>query len=201
LSILLQSGVNAQNPTTSQNQAPKSSGNNPSANTDIDKQLALVSDNDKASDKAKSKVKSEAPAESVIAEPKVSLKNPSIEFKVRPSESKLSGRAFANPNAEILGEPRTFQATAYALRGRTRSGVYVRRGVIAADPRVIPLGSVVHVKTPGYSGVYTVHDTGRKIKGNIIDVWVPSTREARIFGRRKVKLHVLRHGPTGRRNK
>jgi 3D (Asp-Asp-Asp) domain-containing protein len=102
---------------------------------------------------------------------------------------------------EILGPASNFQATAYALYGRTRSGTYVRRGVIAADPRVIPLGSIVHIKTPGYSGVYTVQDTGRKIKGNIVDVWVPSSREARIFGRRKIKLHVLRLGPKGRISK
>ncbi|MBO0859004.1 MAG: hypothetical protein J2P21_11125 [Chloracidobacterium sp.] len=94
----------------------------------------------------------------------------------------------------LLGPPANFQATAYALRGRTASGHYVRRGVIAADPRVIPIGSVVQLITPGYSGIYTVHDTGGKIKGKIVDVWVGSYREARIFGRRQVKLHVLRWG-------
>jgi len=159
---------------------------------------------DKASDKALGKAtrdaKNEVTAESVIAEPKVSPKNPALKLEVKPNESKMDGRAFADPNLEILGEPRTFQATAYALRGRTRIGSYVRRGVIAADPRVIPLGSIVQIKTPGYTGVYVVHDTGRKIKGNIVDVWVASSREARIFGRRRIKLHVLRHGPTGRRN-
>lgn len=206
LSLLLQLGVNAQNVTTSQNQSPKSSSNHPStssARVDLSNQLALVSDkaSDKALDKARSDVKTEVSAEAAIAEPKISLKNPSIEFKVKPSESKLNGRAFANPDLEILGEPLSFQATAYALYGHTRSGAYVRRGVIAADPRVIPLGSIVQIKSPGYTGVYVVHDTGRKIKGNIVDVWVPSSREARIFGRRRVKLHVLRFGPTGRRIK
>jgi 3D (Asp-Asp-Asp) domain-containing protein len=61
---------------------------------------------------------------------------------------------------ELLGAPGSFQATAYSLRGQTASGDYVRRGVIAADPRVIPLGSVVQIVTPGYSGIYTVQDTG-----------------------------------------
>jgi 3D (Asp-Asp-Asp) domain-containing protein len=206
LSILLQFGVNAQNVKTSPTQSSKSSGNNPSTSS-ANTQLALVSDkvsekaSDKALDKAARDVKTEVIAESVVAEPKVAVKNPAIEFKVRPSESKLNGRPFSNPEVEILGAPATFQATAYALRGRTRSGAYVRRGVLAADPRVIPLGSVVQIKTPGYTGVYTVHDTGRKIKGNIVDVWVPSSREARIFGRRRIKLHVLRLGPNGRRNK
>jgi 3D (Asp-Asp-Asp) domain-containing protein len=95
---------------------------------------------------------------------------------------------------EALGPPTKFQATAYALRGITASGIYVRRGVIAADPRVIPIGSVVQIITPGYSGIYTVQDTGRLIKGKIVDVWLPSTREARFFGRRSIKLHVLRWG-------
>jgi 3D (Asp-Asp-Asp) domain-containing protein len=102
---------------------------------------------------------------------------------------------------ELLGPPASFQATAYALRGQTASGVYVRRGVIAADPRVIPLGSVVQISTPGYSGIYTVQDTGRLIKGKIVDLWMGSSREARIFGRRQIKLHVLRWGKIRRSNK
>jgi 3D (Asp-Asp-Asp) domain-containing protein len=205
LLILLQFGAQAQNLVASQTQALKSSGNNSStssANSHSNNELAMVSDkaSDKASGKATSDVKNEVAAESAITEPKVSPKNPAIKFEVKPKESKMNGREFADPGLEILGEPQSFQATAYALYGRTRSGTYVRRGVIAADPRVIPLGSIVQIKTPGYTGVYVVHDTGRKIKGNIVDVWVPSSREARVFGRRRIKLHVLRHGPAGRRN-
>jgi 3D (Asp-Asp-Asp) domain-containing protein len=140
----------------------------------------------------------EAGAESMIraaiAEPKISLNNPSIRFRVIPSESKLSGGLFTSPSMALLGPPASFQATAYALHGITASGIYVRHGVIAADPRVIPIGSVVQIITPGYSGVYTVQDTGRLIKGKIVDVWLPSTREARFFGRRSIKLHIIRWG-------
>lgn len=146
----------------------------------------------------RNRVAGEAGAESMIraaiAEPKISLNNPSIRFRLNPSESKLSGSLFTSPSMEQLGPAARFQATAYALRGITASGIYVRRGVIAADPRVIPIGSVVQITTPGYSGVYTVQDTGRLIKGKIVDVWLPSTREARFFGRRQIKLHVLRWG-------
>ena len=146
----------------------------------------------------RNRVAGEAGAESMIraavAEPKISLNNPSIRFRVLPNESKLSGRLFTSPSMELLGPPASFQATAYALRGITASGIYVRHGVIAADPRVIPIGSVVQILTPGYSGVYTVQDTGRLIKGKIVDVWLPSTREARFFGRRNIKLHVIRWG-------
>jgi len=213
ITILLQIPVKAQNPTTSQTQSPKSStasSNTPSTssvtrNDSLSNKLALVSwAPEKASEKALSRAISEVRTEkgaAAIVEPKVFLKNPSIQFKVIPSESKLNGRLFAIPSMETLGAAASFNATAYALRGRTRSGVYVRRGVIAADPRVIPLGSVVQICTPGYCGVYTVHDTGKLIKGHMVDLWVESPREARIFGRRQVKVHFLRLGPKRSSNK
>jgi 3D (Asp-Asp-Asp) domain-containing protein len=88
-----------------------------------------------------------------------------------------------------------YVATAYSLRGRTASGRYVAKGIIAADPRVLPLGSRVHIQAGGYSGEYLVADTGGAVKGKRIDIWTPSTREAFRFGRRTVKLTVLSYGP------
>jgi len=85
----------------------------------------------------------------------------------------------------------TYSATAYSLRGRTASGVYVSRGLIAADPRILPLGTRVRVEAGPWSGDYLVADTGGVIKGRIIDIWTPTSREALQFGRRKVKLTVL----------
>jgi len=157
--------------------------------------LALASG---LSDKAKTEANREAPRETIAA-PKVGPKNPLIDLKITPRESKLTATSFESPDA--LGQPLNFRATAYALQGRTRSGAYVHRGVIAADPRVLPLGSIVQVKAGNWSGTYTVHDTGGKIKGKIIDLWVPSNKEARKFGRRSVKVHVLRFGPNGRQTK
>jgi 3D (Asp-Asp-Asp) domain-containing protein len=84
-----------------------------------------------------------------------------------------------------------FTATAYSLRGRTASGQMVRRGVIAADRRVLPIGTRVRLQAGQYSGEYVVADTGGAVKGRKIDIWVPSTREAMRFGRRAVKLTVL----------
>lgn len=84
-----------------------------------------------------------------------------------------------------------FTATAYALRGRTASGRYVARGVIAADRRVLPIGTRVRLEAGSYSGEYTVADTGGAVRGRKIDIWVPSTSEAMRFGRRPVKLTVL----------
>lgn len=84
-----------------------------------------------------------------------------------------------------------FSATAYCLQGRTAMGHGVRRGIIAADPRVLRLGSTVAVEGGGYSGTYLVSDTGGKIKGNRIDIWMPSCSEARKFGRRTVSVSTL----------
>ena len=84
-----------------------------------------------------------------------------------------------------------YVATAYSLRGRTASGRYVSQGIIAADPRILPLGSRVRLEAGPWSGEYLVADTGGKIRGRKIDIWTPSSREAMRFGRRKVKLTVL----------
>lgn len=91
--------------------------------------------------------------------------------------------------------PEPYVATAYSLPGRTASGQLVRRGIIAADPRVLPFGTRVRLRAGAYSGDYLVADSGGKIKGRKIDVWMPSSREALRFGRRNVKLTVLKYGP------
>ena len=87
--------------------------------------------------------------------------------------------------------PINYLATAYSLRGKTASGRMVSRGLIAADPRLLPLGSRVRLEHPGYTGEYLVADTGGKIRGKHIDIWTPSSREAMRFGRRTVKITVL----------
>lgn len=101
----------------------------------------------------------------------------------------------ATPNSEDvtrgLTQPSNYVATAYSLRGKTASGRMVSRGLIAADPRLLPLGSRVRLEHPGYSGEYVVADTGGMIRGKRIDIWTPSSGEAMRFGRRTVKLTVL----------
>ncbi len=81
-----------------------------------------------------------------------------------------------------------YVATAYSLRGRTASGIYTRTGIVAADPRIHRLGSYINVDAGSYSGRYLVADTGGKIKGRRIDIWVASAREAMKFGKRKVSV-------------
>jgi 3D (Asp-Asp-Asp) domain-containing protein len=96
---------------------------------------------------------------------------------------------------EVAVVPAThYVATAYSLRGRTASGRPVAKGIIAADPRHLPLGSRVRLEAGAYSGEYLVADTGSLVRGRRIDIWTPTSREAMRFGRRKVKLTVLSLG-------
>ena len=68
----------------------------------------------------------------------------------------------------------TFLATAYALPGQTASGENVRAGIVAADPDILPIGSIIHISAGRHSGVYTVLDTGLKIRGRMLDIWMPT---------------------------
>lgn len=80
-------------------------------------------------------------------------------------------------------------AVAYYLPGKTALGIPVRRGVVAVDPRLIPLGTKLHV--PGY-GPGIAADVGYAIKGRIIDLWMPNDSAARQWGRRTVVITVFR---------
>lgn len=94
-------------------------------------------------------------------------------------------------------EPRrmAFEATAYSIDGETASGTRAREGIVAADPKVLPLGTRIRVVDAGpYSGEYVVRDTGRTIKGREIDVYVDDDREAKRFGRKTVQVEVLSYG-------
>jgi len=95
-------------------------------------------------------------------------------------------------NAKVAGISRgSFSASAYCFSGRTAMGHGVRRGLIAADPRVLPLGSKVTINAGPWSGTYLVSDTGGSIRGKKIDIWVPSCSEARKFGRRTVQVFSI----------
>ena len=106
------------------------------------------------------------------------------------------GNAMSTPAAEekFAVAPSPYVATAYTLRGRTASGLMVSKGLIAADPRVLPLGSRVRLEAGIFSGEYLVADTGGAVRGRRIDIWTPSIKEAMRFGRRTIKLTVLSFG-------
>ncbi len=79
------------------------------------------------------------------------------------------------------------RAYAYSLRGRTASGRYTEHGIVAVDPRVIPLGSKLYI--PGY-GWAVAADTGGAIKGNKIDLWMPTSAQCYQWGVRNVDIKV-----------
>ncbi|HWR07890.1 3D domain-containing protein [Sporomusa sp.] len=92
------------------------------------------------------------------------------------------------------------KATAYApgehdngqWGDKTFLGTTVRPGVVAVDPKIIPLGSRVYIEYPDGTGHYAVaEDTGGAIKGNRIDIAMQSVDKAYDFGIKNVKVHVL----------
>jgi 3D (Asp-Asp-Asp) domain-containing protein len=98
------------------------------------------------------------------------------------------GSALGQPQA-----PQTYRlevdAVAYYLPGKTVLGLPVRKGVVAVDPKLIPLGTKLHV--PGY-GPGLAADVGTAIKGRVIDLWFPTTAKARSWGRRTVTITIYR---------
>ena len=96
----------------------------------------------------------------------------------------------------IPSTPLAFKATAYCKGQTTASGVGVRSGVAAADPTLLPVGSVIRIDTPDarYDGIWTVMDTGPAVQGRIIDLYMWSCHDALKFGRRAVNVNVMRLG-------
>jgi 3D (Asp-Asp-Asp) domain-containing protein len=105
-------------------------------------------------------------------------------------------KLFGEDSAFVPGAKLEFTATAYCKGTTTASGVAVRRGIAAADPQLLPGGSVVSLTTgdPAFDGVYTVLDTGPAVQGRILDLYVWSCHEALAFGRKNVQATVLRMG-------
>lgn len=97
-----------------------------------------------------------------------------------------------------------FVVTGYATGCDTRPGALTKSGTapvvgvtVAADPDVVPLGSVVHIE--GF-GERVVHDTGGKVRGRRLDVFMASCGEAVEFGRQQRQVKVLRLADKRRRS-
>ena len=89
-----------------------------------------------------------------------------------------------------------FSATAYCKGHTTSAGTAPRTGIAAAESQLLTVGSVLNVGTgdPRYNGVYTLMDTGPKVQGRLLDLYMWSCHEALKFGRRQVQVTVLRLG-------
>jgi 3D (Asp-Asp-Asp) domain-containing protein len=109
--------------------------------------------------------------------------------------TKKAGRATAPNEAPVRGGPIPFIATAYSTKGNTVKGVETQPGIVAADKRVLPLGSTIRVTEAGkYSGLYVVTDLGTAIIGNRIDIYIAELEEAKAFGRKDVMVELLAPG-------
>lgn len=74
----------------------------------------------------------------------------------------------------------------------THIGTQVRPGVIAVDPRLIPLGSKLYIEFSNGEGMYGVaEDTGGAIKDKRIDIAMNTVAEANQFGIQKVKVYII----------
>jgi len=105
--------------------------------------------------------------------------------------------AFAAPR--IPSANGSYVATAYSVTGITASGEWTHRHVVAADPDVIPIGSRIKIKRAGrYSGEYVVADTGAKIQGRKLDIYMPNTGECKKFGARRVRVRIVQLGDGSR---
>jgi 3D (Asp-Asp-Asp) domain-containing protein len=104
--------------------------------------------------------------------------------------------AAVDPTLPAAGSRVLFTATAYCKGRTTASGVNVRTGIAASDPAILPVGSVVNVSTDNakYNGVYTIMDTGPRVQGRVLDLYMWSCHEALAFGRRPIEVTVLRLG-------
>jgi 3D (Asp-Asp-Asp) domain-containing protein len=118
-------------------------------------------------------------------------------YEVTTLDSRYAARqAEVREGGLVPGTRLRFTATAYCKGTTTASGVNVRTGIAAADPDILPVGSVIQVDRLGerYNGIYTVMDTGPKVQGRHVDVYLWSCNEALQMGRRKMHLTVLRLG-------
>ena len=93
-----------------------------------------------------------------------------------------------------IAQPVSFTVTAYCTGKTTAAGTRVTEGVVAADPRVLPLGTVIRLAglDGRYNGTYTVMDTGPKESGRRLDLYLRDCAEAVRFGRRSGRVSIAR---------
>lgn len=82
------------------------------------------------------------------------------------------------------------RATAYAARGRTARMGNARRGIVAANPKVLPYNTKVYI--PGYGFAVVGDYCGAACKGKVlVDVCLDSIGECRAWGNKGVTVYIL----------
>lgn len=136
-----------------------------------------------------------APLEPVLFEPTVVVATLRLEGAVVRGAS--SNWATLPGARARYGDPLPVVVTAYCLHGLTRRDRYVREGIVAADPRIFPLARYLEIYVGRkYFGRFLVDDTGKRIKGNRLDIWTSTCGEAVRFGMQK-GIAVLVPKPKG----
>lgn len=124
---------------------------------------------------------------------KLKLKKTSVKKVSKKSTKKSVSRSKDNVVKEFMVSTTAYTAYCRGCSGITKTGINLRKNpnlkVIAVDPRVIKLGTKVYVEGYGYA---IAGDTGGAIKGNKIDVFMPSHSSALKWGRKTVKIKILR---------
>jgi len=91
--------------------------------------------------------------------------------------------------SRMIDQVLVMECTAYTWTGnRTASGTWPAVGTAAVDPEVIPLGTKLYIE--GY-GPAVALDTGGLVKGNIIDIYLPTEDQCWQWGRRQVEVRIL----------
>ncbi|MDP4133099.1 MAG: 3D domain-containing protein [Bacillota bacterium] len=114
--------------------------------------------------------------------------------KAVPVISKMATEETKTINGYKYKQVLNFSATAYCDKGTTASGRTSQVGVVAVDPRVIPLGTKLYIAAADGSWSYgycVAGDTGGAIKGNIVDLFMNAYSDCIQFGRKKCVVYVL----------
>lgn len=142
-----------------------------------------------------SNIKSWNNLKSDIIKPKQKLKVSGAAVKTAAkAKAKTPSRSTSgNVVKEFTVSASAYTASCKGCSGITRTGLNLKKNpglkVIAVDPKVIKLGTKVHVEGYGYA---VAGDIGSAIKGNKIDVFMPSHSNALKWGRKNVKIKILK---------
>jgi 3D (Asp-Asp-Asp) domain-containing protein len=112
----------------------------------------------------------------------------SVDWPLYNLMSKKSGLSFGQYRKIWTMEATGYSPSDPGVTGITSTGRVMRRGIVAVDPYIIPLGTRLYIM--GY-GEGVAADVGSAIKGNHIDLAFMSRREALQWGRRRVRVYIL----------
>lgn len=140
-----------------------------------------------------SNIKSWNNLKSDVIKPKQKLKVSGAVVKTAAKAKTPSRSTSGDVVKEFTVSASAYTASCKGCSGVTRTGLNLKKNpglkVIAVDPKVIKLGTKVHVEGYGYA---VAGDIGSAIKGNKIDVFMPSHSNALKWGRKNVKIKILK---------